>query len=302
MLKKIIAILAMSMSIGTVSAKDPLNLIIPWNAGSLTDTVIRQTAKAYERIHGKDLVVKNISGAQGVVGMNSWKNGPHSDVVVTTASTNVFNYVDKNIQVPYSESDFDHFIYLGTMPGLYITRPDTQIRTPADLRTKLPKSVGGYGSNWNSNLMVLIKDFKLESKIVEYKNTSQMVIDVANGTIDLAITAPSPTVMALVQEGKLHIVGTTYHEDITLNNSKITSVAKTLKIQQFNGFIGLAFHPKSLVEWNTQIKKDLWSAVNDPSVKETMVKFGMIYDPINDTEKIKNRLNDLRKKAAFYLE
>ena len=302
MFKKIIITFIIILLSGLSQASVIVNLIIPWNVGSLTDIVIRKVAIAYERQTGKKIVVKNIVGAQGVLGVSSWKNGSIFDILVTTASTNVFNYADKNLQVSYSTQDFDHFIYLGTMPGLYITRPDTKIHVPFDLKSMMPKSVGGYGSNWNSNFIVLIKDFKLDSQIVEYKNTGQMIIDIVNGNIDIAITAPSPTVLSLVQEGKLHIIGTTYHDDIVLDGRKISPVDRALGIPQFNGFIGLAFRPGVDRAWSNKIREELWLAVNDSDVKESMIKFGIIPDSINDTEKIKLKLDNLHKKVMIYLK
>lgn len=280
------------------SAAADLNLIVPWNAGTLTDTVIRKVEVAFEKNTGRSLVVHNISGAQGTVGVRDWMRSKDDSLVVTTASTNVFNYTDKNIVLSYSEQDFDHVLYLGTMPGLWVTRPDTKIKAPRDLINNMPALVGGYAPAWNSNHRVLVNEFGLDSKIVDYRNSNQMIIDLMGGSIDLVVTAPSPLVSDLIAQGKLHVVGTTYHSPVKINGIMIESVSAKLNVVQFNGFIGIATKPGSD---QRKTNPDLWQAIQDPTVVSTMIMFGMIADSTNDAPKIKANLADIQKQARKYL-
>jgi tripartite-type tricarboxylate transporter receptor subunit TctC len=247
------------------------------------------------------MLVKNVVGASGSIGITSWKSGPVTDIVLVSASTNVFNYLDKNLQVTYTDQDFNYFLYVGTMPGLYITRPDTGIRVPMDLKTMMPKSVGTGSSNWSASLVALNKEFKLDSQIVEYKSSQQLIIDAVNGTVDLAMSPASPALLALVQERKLRIVGSTYHDDIVLDGKKIPSVSRVLKIPQFTGFNGFAFRPAADPTWTAKTSEELWQAVNDPAVKESLSRSGMIPDSMNDPNMIRQRIDNQRKKATSYL-
>lgn len=275
-----------------------LDIIVPWNTGTLTDTVIRKVEAAYEKNTGRSLAVHNISGAQGVLGVRNWMQSNGDYLVATTASTNIFNYIDKNIIVPYSEQDFNHVLYLGTMPGLWVTRSGTKIITPQDLINHMPRLVGGYAPNWNSNHHVLVKEFGLNSEIVDYRSSNQMIVDLMGGILDLVITAPSPLVSDLIAQGKLQVVGTTYHMPVKINGIMIESVSARLNVMQFNGFIGIATKPGSAQQ---QLHHDLWQAIQDPSVTSTMNTFGMIPDSTNDITKIKSKLSHVQKQARKYL-
>jgi tripartite-type tricarboxylate transporter receptor subunit TctC len=240
--------------------------------------------------------VLNVPGGDHGVAAMQFRNDPAIDLISTTSLMVVFNPVLKK-NLSYSTSDFDHLIYGGTGIALWVTRPDTNLKTPDDLVKRMPPFVGAFTLIYN--FYALTKEKNLQSSLVSYKGINETMLDLLNGSVDLAILSPSSTVSQMVKTGKLHIVGSSYNRDIVLDGINIPSITRQLGVSGFNGFCGFAGKPDA-PKLNAKLKKLIWDSLQDPTVQESMKKMNLLPPASNDQEYINNLLNDYRTRLAKY--
>jgi tripartite-type tricarboxylate transporter receptor subunit TctC len=273
-----------------VSAKT-YHLVVPFAAGNNADIVARAVAANYEQITKNKIVIENVPGGDTVVGVAHFKNNK-KDILLGTATSEVFNPVIKK-DLPYSDKDYEVAAYIGTNIGLWVTRADSDIRVPQDLLTKMPPVVGGYVTSFNYNLNSFVKERGIVSEIANYKGANQMLIDVVNGNLKLGLMAANSTMLQMVKENRLRIVGTAYHRDLIIDGIVMPSVSRALGITQYNGFVTLDLNitlPKSERE---QLKKDLWQAVK--MSQPTLESINIIPDMSNDSDLIQKRFDQYRQ-------
>lgn len=287
------------LSLATVARAENFNVILPFGAGNNLDLIVRTIADSVERNTGNRLIVANMPGADGIVGTQHFLNTADADVLVSASSIHVFNYVLKET-VPYKESDFRHIVSSHISQGWWITRPNSNIKTPADLVTKMPANVASVSVALNINLASVQKKTGTKSRVVTYKTASAALIDVVNGTVDLAILAPSTSIMEMVKAGKLHIVGSTLPQDVTVDSVAIPSVSQALSVKQFNGYGGFSVKSTMDTARADRVQKILWQAVNDPAVQDKIKKLYSYPMPKKDTKEINKWLEDYQQSVRTF--
>jgi tripartite-type tricarboxylate transporter receptor subunit TctC len=183
------------------SAQTIYRLMVTAPPGSVSDVATRAVQQQFNQNNQGQatLVIENLAGADGIVGINKYKSGGY-DAIMTASSYNVFNYAFKK-DVPYTEKDFNHIIYLGTLPGVWITAASNNtLISPDDLIKNYPAFVGHYATSWGLNDVIIRKEKKLNTTIVPYKGSPDLLIAVANQTVPVGIIALSPSVSSLAQK------------------------------------------------------------------------------------------------------
>jgi tripartite-type tricarboxylate transporter receptor subunit TctC len=283
----------------TVASAADYRVMVPFAVGLSSDIITRKIAEVFTRNTGDTLIVENMPGAQALIGTMHWKNDSLQDVYITSTTVDVFEPV-LNKNLPYNDKDFNRIIYLGTQSGLWLTRPDTEIKTPTDLLTKMPPFVGGFALAWNQNAVVLSKEKQLNLKIVPYKGINETVQALLAKDIDLAVTGNSPAVMSLVKSGKLKIVGTTNKNDFTLDGMELLSVPKRTGVVGFSAWNCIALKPNLDAKKAAYLKKELWRAVNSPEIKELVESLGYRSDFSNDQKWITQHIANERIRVNKY--
>ena len=297
-IKKVFATIVLACVSSAALATD-YQVMVPMAVGISADTITRKIADVFARNTGNSLTVQNMPGADGIVGITHWKNSKNMDILVYGQGAIVYEPAINN-KLPYDDSDFNYVINITSQPGVWVTRPDTNLKTPKDLLTNMPEFVGGYATSWNQNPLVFGKEKKLKTKIVPYKGGNEAIQALLGKQLDLVISGNSATIMSLVKAGKLHIVGTTYSADYELDGIKFLSVSKRTGVPGFGSGIGIAFKSDTDPYRAAYLKKELWKAVQDPGVQTMIANLGYMNDS-SDNEKqnfqnIINLRNNLKKQ------
>jgi tripartite-type tricarboxylate transporter receptor subunit TctC len=279
-----------------ISQATDYRVIVPLTPGSQCDVFTRAVAESVSRTTGDNLIVLNVPGGDHGVAATQFRNDQSIDLISTTSLMVVFNPVLKK-NLTYSTSDFDHLIYGGTGVALWVTRPNTNLKTPDDLVKHMPPFVGAFTLIYN--FYALTKEKNLQSSLVSYKGINETMLDLLNGSIDLAILSPSSTISQMVKTGKLHIIGSSYNQDMVLDGINVPSITKQLGVSGFNGFCGFAGKPDA-PRLNAKLKKLIWESLQDPAVQESMKKMNLLPPASNDQDYINNLLNDYRARLAKY--
>ena len=283
----------------TVAQAEEYRMIVSFPAGSQTDTVARMIQKSIERTTKDTIVIENVPGADQVIGAVKFKNDPRYDVILGTSGQNVFGPILKT-NPGFGFEDFDHALYIGSTPGVWVVPANSPIRTPRDLAEKMPDLVGGYAPSYNYNVQAMNRAYNLKSVIVPYKGGNEVLIDIINGSLKIGMVAVTPNLIQFVKDGKLRIVGNMTANDVVVDGVAIPSVPKRLNVAGFNGFLGVDLRPDASPERKQHLKKIIWAAINDPETADLLRKIYVLPDASNDPVHIQNFYSNYRARVRAF--
>ena len=190
--------LLLLMACSSLSAQDfparTIRLIVPWAAGTSTDTVARILGQRVSEISKQAVVIDNKPGAGGTVGSQEVaRAAPDGYTLLVTSSAHVANqFLIKNI--PYDAvRDFAPVTPTLRVPLVLVAKPGLGVRTVAELTQLARRSPGklsfAAGSSGALVGMELYKQLAgLDMLHVPYKSNTLAITDVMSGQVDIMIT------------------------------------------------------------------------------------------------------------------
>jgi tripartite-type tricarboxylate transporter receptor subunit TctC len=194
----------------------PIKLIVPFAAGSSSDTIARIIgAKLGERL-GQQVVVENRVGGSTVIGTDAVaKSTPDGYTLGLANTTTHAASAALNANLPFDPvKDFIPVAMIGSSPFVLISAPQVQAATLAEF-VALAKSKPGalsYASAGVGTLAHLAGElFKRQAGVdvthVPYRGTAQSMVDLMQGRIELSVSTIPPTLQQ-IREGKLRALAT----------------------------------------------------------------------------------------------
>jgi tripartite-type tricarboxylate transporter receptor subunit TctC len=194
----------------------PIKLIVPFAAGSSSDTIARIIgAKLGERL-GQPVVVENRVGASTVIGTDAVAKATPDGYTLGLANTTTHAAsAALNASLPFDPvKDFIPVAMIGSSPFVLIAAPQVQAATLAEF-VSLARSKPGalsYASAGVGTLAHLAGElFKRQAGVdvthVPYRGTAQSMVDLMQGRIELSVSTIPPTLQQ-IREGKLRALAT----------------------------------------------------------------------------------------------
>lgn len=227
-MKRLITTIALALAAPLVVAQaanfpsKPIRIIVPFNAGSGSDTGARVYGEILSKELGQPVIVENRPGGSGLLTIQAVKGAPadgHTIMLASNSPMTVNPVVMKDL--PYDPvKDFRPISGLGRGAVAFIVRGDSPAKTVADLVTvakaeKRSLVVGNYSAGYRLVAAWLGTASGTEVTHVTYKGGAQMMNDIIGsqldtGAIDFGGAAP------LIKEGRLRalaITGDKRHPD-----------------------------------------------------------------------------------------
>ncbi len=259
----------------------PITLVVPFGAGSGTDTITRLIALKLSAAIGQSVVVENRAGGNGVIGaMHVAKSAPDGYTLLVGTNT-VFSANPAGMikDVPYDVlKDFVPVTRMGTYIFVLATNAEIEAKTFKDLIDYAKANPGklSYASG-NGTGIVAGETLKFWGKLdilhVPYKSTPPALQDVIGGRVSMIVidlTAGSPH----IKSGKLRPLAVTTKErtklypdlpslhELGVNNYDVTSWA---------GLFAPAGTPKDVVE---KLNAELRKIIDSDDVKGRLAATG----------------------------
>lgn len=278
--------------IASIAPAQEHRAVVTFPPGSQSDTIARALSDAMARQTGQRLIIHNLPGADTVIGTVQWRDNGWP-VIFTSSGQLVANIVTRP-DLPYSDNDFDHVIYLGSTPAIWVASAKSSLRSIKDLVTKANRTVGGYASSYNENYFSLQRQFGAQSLLVNYKGSPQVLNDLVSGYIDLGLIPVTPVLLDFADQGRVRLIASSYHKELLIRTHRIPSVSQTLGVNQFSGFIAIALHRSMVPKMREQLRLDLWTALQDPMVQQIIKDLHILSDSNQDSKWIANHFQTLR--------
>ncbi len=197
-----------------------VKFIVPFAAGSATDTIARVYADQVSKTIGASIVVENRAGANGMLGADAVAKAP-PDGLTILIGTNSTNAAAPALfkSVPFDhEKDFAPISYLGSVPLLVCVNAKSEIKTLPELIAFAKANPGklNYGSasssqRVSSEMLMSMGGFKMN--LVTYRASPQAVTDLISGQIDVFV-ADLAVMLPQVQGGALRALAVTSQKRI----------------------------------------------------------------------------------------
>jgi tripartite-type tricarboxylate transporter receptor subunit TctC len=253
----------------------PITVIVPFAAGGPTDALARVLCQKMSEILGQQLVVENIGGAGGTIGVNKVAKAANDGYTLLfthmgTLAVNIALYKS----LPYdSQKDLEPIGLGGTNPMVLVAKKDLPAKTFAEFQDyvkanqkKVQYGMAGIGAASHLGGLMLNSMMKVDVLEIPYKGTGPALNDLVSGQFDYMVDQ-AVNVLAQINSGNIKALGVSTLKRLPqLPNVPTIDEAglKGYEVTIWNGFFG----PKGM-------SKDNIAKINDALVK-TMADPGII--------------------------
>lgn len=290
------AALALTMAMGahaqTYPSK-PIKLIVPYAPGGSVDAFARVVAPALEARLKQPIVIDNIPGAGGSLGIGrAVKSSPDGYTIALGIVSDVVLAPLTERATPYTHSDLLAVAPLGTSGLGIVAKPELGIRSLTQLVAYAKANPGklSYGSTGAGSLPAIAmeamkKRTGIDLTFVPYTSASKIALDVMGGHLDVGVSG-LPALLEHIKGGKVTAVGV-MSKDRDAGAPDIVSAGETpeLKGMDFYFWTGL-FAPKGTpAPVAEKLNAAFQEALRDESVQRRFKEFGVkISDPMTPAQ------------------
>ncbi|WP_418319789.1 Bug family tripartite tricarboxylate transporter substrate binding protein [Piscinibacter sakaiensis] len=188
----------------------PIRWIVPFTAGSTSDTVCRILQPELSRLLGQFVVIENRPGAGGSLGTTEGAKAAPDGYTVTYASSSAFATNVHLMRLAYRPvEDFAPVSMIGATPYVLVAHPSVEANTVRELIAfakaqpgKLSYASPGNGTGSHLSMESFKATTKTDIKHIPYKGSSPAVVDLVAGHVQL-LFEPVASVGPHVKSGKL---------------------------------------------------------------------------------------------------
>lgn len=259
----------------------PINLVVPAAAGGPTDTVARLIAESMSRTLGQTIIVENIGGAGGTIGMaRVAKSAPDGySLAVWHIAQSTAPALYDNLKYDPLE-DFDHIGRITDVPMTLVSKTALPTNTVGEIiqwikdqKTKATYGHAGTGSASHLCALLLMNQLGVQMTGVPFRGTGPAMNDLIGGQFDVMCDQTTGTTNQ-IKEGKIKGYAVT-----TLTKVSSLPNLPTLNDSGLKGFEVSAWHamwaPRGLPKEATdKLVAALQSALKDPKVVERFASLG----------------------------
>jgi len=196
----------------------PIKWIVPFAAGGATDVFSRLAAEQLSAALGQPVVVENVTGAGGAVGLERLAKAAPDGYTLGTIPNSLQTMMPYVSEVPLPYDTMKSFTPIGGFAQfqyVFVVSSASRIKTFQELVAvgraqpgKLTFGTTGTGSGNHLATVLVAQQTGAKFTYVPYKGASQSVVDLMGGHIDLIVDIVGG-VHGLIQEGKLRPLATT---------------------------------------------------------------------------------------------
>jgi len=298
----LIVTLACLLWIGSSQAQDypkgPVQIVIPFGPGGLTDIFWRSTSEFMGNNMKGTIVLVNKPGGGGVVGTSFAVNSKPDGYTLVSANSDPLSMSPVFLpNVPYNpEKDVTYIAKLAAFAFTVSVRSDSPFKTLEELVAfakanpkKLKCAVMGIGSTPHIIVEVFNRDAKIEITPIPFDSGGESITNLLGGHTDLCVNS-LPSTKSHILAGKARVLAFCSPKRLPDFPEVPTMTEKGYKKSSIATGVGLA-GPKGLAstivsKWEEAIEKTL----KDPKVVAIIEKLGGVVVDFKSGEGYKKEL------------
>jgi tripartite-type tricarboxylate transporter receptor subunit TctC len=278
----------------------PIRLIVPLAPGATADIIARIYADELGKALGQNVIVDNKTGAGGTIATAEGARSPADGYTIMFISqgTVVFN-IGLYAKPGYDPvKDFAPVALGGSVSNVLVVRPDNPAKTVADIVAQAkakPGEVtygsGGTGTSQHMSTVLLERDAGIRLQHVPYRTTPAAIMGVVNGEVAMGLFNP-PTVISLIQSGKLKAIAITSEARSPMLPEVPTMIEQGMKGFVFNTWMGFAVPKAAPDPIVARLNAELIRISQLPSVREKLGAQGIDLMPPDSPAQVGKLLRD----------
>jgi tripartite-type tricarboxylate transporter receptor subunit TctC len=264
----------------------PIRFIVPFTAGSSSDTVARLVAQKLGERLGQQLVVENRVGGGGSLGTAEVARADADGHTLGLANTSTHAVAASLAAIAYDPvKDFAPVSMLGSSPFVLALYPGVPAQTVQDLiaLAKARPRMLNYASAGPATLAHLSgalfeKLAKIELTHVPYRGTAQSTLDLLEGRVEMQFGTIPPT-LTHIRAGKLRALAVTGAErNATLPDAPTIAESGLpgYECSLWQAIVAPAATPGAII---TRLNREVTAVLNDPEVRAAFAKHGVEPEP-----------------------
>ena len=290
---RILAGLALAAIAGSAAAQfpnKPIKLIVPFPAGSATDTISRILGNSVSQSIGQTIVVENKAGADGAIAGAEVAKAPPDGYTLLMATNSPMAVAPAMKKVPPYDpvNDFTPITDIGRYTFFLFAYAGLPQKTLAELIAYAKANPGKLAyATGNTTGIVSFAQFSSLAGIqmlhVPYKGEPAAITDLIAGRVQLIFATPT-TGLAYVKDGKLRAIVTSLRQRSPILPDVPTIGEAGLpkfSILSWAALYGPARMPKDVTD---RLNKEFHAAMKRPDVVAAMDKQAFILTPSTPAE------------------
>ena len=261
----------------------PITLIVPFPAGNVSDLLARTVGEQLTRSWGQPVVVENVVGGSGIVGLQKAARAKADGYTITIGTTGAGVIVPMMHPTPPYDllKDFEPITFAAPLPFILLVHPDVPARDVKDLialaRSKPGElSYGSLGTGSAPHLaMEIFKDMaKVDMLHVPYKGSAQASMDLLGNRVQVMFDTVPPS-LPRVRSGQLRALAVSGAQRTAIA-PEIPTVAEAgvpgFDAIAFTGFFAPAGTPQPIVD---KLHAEIVRILKAPDVREKLLQRGL---------------------------
>jgi tripartite-type tricarboxylate transporter receptor subunit TctC len=262
----------------------PVKIVVGYAAGSGPDVIARAVGQQLSTALGQQFYVENRTGANGTIAVKQVVQSEPDGYTLLYSSSSITPtpYVYKNLSYNLTQ-DLAPIATIGILDGyLMLVNPALPVHTVPEFIAYAKQHRVLYGSPGIGNSLHLVAEiFKhkagIEMDHIPYKGASEVANALLAQNIQVMFVTP-PSVLALVQGGKLRAIGYTGHKPFP-ELPKVPLIREALPGFSVFGSWGMFFAPaktpRAIVD---KLNGEIQKALKTPAVERMVGRAGYVPD------------------------
>lgn len=268
----------------------PITMVVPWPAGGPSDFVARKLQPDMAKALGQPVVIDNIGGAGGAIGIQKNVSAAADGYTLSLASPLELIVAPLTLaSVKYKPEDLKIVGQIVKAPLVLLARKDLPANTVDELialTTRPGAKELSVGNGGNGSLFHLVAEKfgqQTGAKFVHvpYKGATPMMTDLMGGQVDLAFTIFAGSIPAMIADGKFKVLGLATRTPLP-KFPQIAALAAHPKLAgfEFDSWAGIAVPRSTPDAVASRINKAVYDALQNPETRAAFEATGnLIVNP-----------------------
>ena len=282
--RRLLLAAAAALSIGAAQAQNfpakPVNLMVPYPAGGLSDVIARLVNTPLGAHLKQPVIVENLGGVSGAIAAQKVLNAPADGYYIFQGSPNELILSPlANAAVKFKSEDFRLVQMIGVAQMAIYARPNLSVNSVDELLDYARKEAAagrpityasvGPGSFYHLLGEHLSKITNIPMTHVPYKGGAPANQDLIGGQVDIFITVYGKSYQQLADSGKIKILAMLNNERLD-GVKQIPAISETPQLKNFTfniwtGYFVKKDTPEPVVQ---ALHKAITASLSDPAVRE----------------------------------
>ena len=261
----------------------PITVVVPYPAGGTSDGQIRMIQDRLGKLLGQAIVVENRAGASGAIGAQQVARAKPDGYTLLYPNTGLLTAALLNDKVGYDVfKDFKPITLVTAVPMVLLTStsvPGNNLDDFLKYARSQPKGVqyasAGPGSFGHISSARFAQMAGIKVDHVPYKGEANTTLALRSGEVQMLLTSPSSTMLGLVQQGNMKLLGVSTEKSSPLlpNTPTINKTVPGFTAEIWFGLLAPAGTPDDVV---AKINAAVKAVMSDEGIRDKLQPTGAL--------------------------